>query len=98
MMFKSYASPLPIHWRLYEISLGIFRSDDFSKAPRLGVEHDARYVTRLHNETLREDSLEFNKNRTETREPTKHKLRVEKRVSAFERGDITDVKSIDAYD
>ena len=47
---------------------------------------------------MREDALEFGDGSAEAREPTKHELKVAERVSAFKRGNIAEVKRIDARD
>ena len=95
-MFLSYAGPLPIHPRWYDLPLGICRRGDLSQAPTRGEEHDASNAARLHKETLRDDSLEFGDIDSAMHMPTKHERKMANRVAAIEAEDVEKVARIDA--
>ena len=93
IMFITYRSPLPIHPRVYELSLGTCPSGDLRIAPSCVKEHDARDTNRMYKDTMCEDAMEFGD--SHVRVPTQQELKNAKRVAANNSGDMNKVSRND---
>ena len=81
-MFKKYRGLLPIKPRWYESPSGTCRSDDLSVAPSCSGEQDARDITRLYKDTMRDDVTELGDTLASIRAPTQQELKIAQHVGA----------------